>query len=67
MTKGHELLHRLHESLSHFEAAVVRREHKKPFLDSAVVLQQAVDDARQHVVQTVIELVRDAKAEYLQP
>ena len=66
MSKGHEMLHRLHQVLSEFEAAVVRREHKKPLLDDPVVRQQEVDAARQKVVNTVIALAREAREEYLE-
>lgn len=66
MSKGHEMLHRLHEVLSEFEAAVVRREHRKPLLDDPIVLQQDVDAARQKVVRAVIGIARDAREEYLE-
>jgi hypothetical protein len=65
MGKGQEYLHRLHEVLGDFEKAIVRREHRKPLLDDRVVLQQEVDDARQRVVDTMIELLREAQEEYL--
>ncbi len=64
MSKGHELLHSLHDSLAAFEEAVVHREHKKPFIDSKVSLQQEVDGARQRVVDQVLELVKEAREAY---
>ncbi len=64
MSKGKEFLHRLHEALGEFEKSIVRREHKK-LLDDRVVLQQNVDDARRKVVETVVELVKEAQVEYL--
>lgn len=63
MGKGHEFLHRLNEVLWELEQAVVRREHKK-LLDSAVSLQQEVDKARQHVIEVVVEVVKEAREEY---
>ncbi len=65
MAKGHELLHRIQEALSGFEKAVVQREHKKPILDSAVMLQDEVDKQRQNVVDTIIQVIKDAQGEYL--
>ena len=65
MGKGHEFLHLIQEALTEFENAVRRREHKK-LLDSSVSLQQDVDNARQHVVDTVVQVVKEAKEEYLQ-
>ncbi len=65
MGKGHELLHRVHEALNEFEQSVVRREHRK-MLDSKVSLQQDVDTARQHVVQTIIQVIKEAQEEYTQ-
>jgi hypothetical protein len=64
MSKGHEFLHRLHEVIAEFEAAIVRREHKKALLDNPVVLQQDVDAARQKLVKTMIGLAREASQEY---
>lgn len=66
MSKGHEMLHRLHEVLSEFESAVVRREHRKPLLDDPIVLQQDVDFARQKIVKAVIQIARDTREEYLE-
>lgn len=63
MGKGHEFLRRLHDVLDGFEKAVVRREHKK-LLDNPIVLQQSVDDARSKVVDTIVQLVKDAQKEY---
>ena len=64
MSKGQELLHPLHDALATFEKAVVQREHKKPFLDSKISLQQDVDNARQRLVDTVVELVKEAREAY---
>ncbi len=64
MSKGHELLHRLHEAIAGFEQAVVHREHKKPFIDSKVSLQQDVDKARQHLVNEVLDLIKEAREAY---
>lgn len=64
MSRGTEFLQRLHGVLNEFEQAVVRREHKK-LLDDPVVLRQQVDDARNRVVDTMVDLVREAQAEYL--
>lgn len=65
MAKGHEFLHRIHEALEEFEKVVVRREHKRPLLDSAVTLQQDVDRKRQQVVDTLVNLIKEAQEEYL--
>ncbi len=64
MSKGKELLHKLHEALATFEQAIVQREHKKPFIDSKVSFQQEVDGARQRVVDQVLELVKQAREAY---
>lgn len=64
MSKGKEFVRRLHQVLTDFEQAVVKREHKK-LLDNPIVLQQDVDAARQRVVDTMVELVRAAQEEYL--
>jgi hypothetical protein len=64
MSKGKEFVRRLHQVLTDFEQAVVKREHKK-LLDDPIVLQQDVDAARQRVVDTMVELVRAAQEEYL--
>ncbi len=64
MSKGQEFLHRLHEALGAFEKAVVQREHKKPFIDSKVTLQQDVDKARQRVVDEVVALMKEAREAY---
>ncbi len=65
MGKGQELLHRLYEVLDEFEQAIVKREHRKPLLEDKVVLRQAVDDARKKVVETVVQLIKEAEEEYL--
>lgn len=64
MSKGKEFLQRLHAVLNEFEQAVVHREHKK-MLDDPIVLRQAVDDARNRVVNMMVDLVKEAQAEYL--
>ncbi len=60
MGKGHEDLHTLHEALARFEGAIEQREHRKPFT-SKVTAQQEADDARQHVVEVVVQMVTDAR------
>ena len=63
MGKGHEFLHRLNEALLNFEQAVTRREHKR-MLDSAITLQQDVDDARQKVIEAAVEIAKEAREVY---
>jgi hypothetical protein len=63
MGKGHEFLHRLNEALLTFEQAVVKREHKR-MLDSAISLQQDVDEARQKVIQAAVEIAKEAREVY---
>lgn len=63
MGKGHEFLHRLSETLMAFEQAVVKREHKR-MLDSAVSLQQDVDEARQRVIEAAVEIAKEARETY---
>lgn len=60
MPGGREMMHRLQEALTAFEEAIKRREHRKP-LESKFPLQQDVDHAREHVVEVVVELVREAR------
>jgi hypothetical protein len=60
MGTGHEYLRTLHEALARFERAIKNREHRLP-LTGKVTLQQEADDARQHVVDTVVKLVTDAR------
>jgi hypothetical protein len=60
MGKGHEDLHTLHEALARFEHTVVQREHRKPFT-SKVTTQQEADNARQHVVEVVVQMVTNAR------
>ena len=60
MGKGHEDLHTLHEALALFEEALKQREHRGP-LTSKVTTQQAADDARQHVVEVVVQMVTNAR------
>ncbi|HET7791322.1 MAG TPA: hypothetical protein VFK78_11060 [Gemmatimonadales bacterium] len=56
MSVGKEHLHRIHESLSSFEAAIKEREHPGLMRDKTG-LQQEVDKARQRVVEVVLEVV----------
>lgn len=63
MGKGHEFLHRLNEALLQFEQAIIRREHKR-MLDSAISLQQDVDEARQGVIQAAVEIAKEAREVY---
>lgn len=60
MSNGRQQLHRIHEALGAFERAVVAREHKG-ITQSAVVLQQDVDRARDALVKTVVDMVTEAK------
>lgn len=63
MGKGHEFLHRIHKVLRELEDSIVRRENKK-LLDSKVTLQQGVDSARQRVIETVVQVVKEAAETY---
>ena len=56
MREGHEYVHQLQKALSEYEDAIVHREHKK-LLESKVSLQQDADNARQKVVDTVVDIV----------
>jgi hypothetical protein len=55
-TQGREYLARIHEALRGFEGAVVEREKFKP-LESKVTRQQEVDNARQLLVDTIVDIV----------
>ena len=50
------------EALSLFEAAISEREHRS-FVESKVMKQQAVDRARDRVIDEVMSLVRRTIAE----
>jgi hypothetical protein len=52
---GKEHLQKLHEALATFETAVREREHPG-LLRNKVALQQDVDNARQHVVEVVVQI-----------
>jgi len=56
MSVGKEYLHQLHEALAGFEEAIARREHPG-LLRSKIPLRQQVDNARQKVVDVVVEIV----------
>jgi hypothetical protein len=60
MSKGHEYLASIHERLRDFEAAVVERERFKP-LESKVTRQQHVDQARQKVVDAIVNIVTNER------
>jgi hypothetical protein len=60
--KGHEYLQRLHQVLNDFEEAVVEREGKG-LLDSKIPLRQGVDRARKRVVDEIVKIVTEARAE----
>ena len=60
MGKGHDDLHTLHEALASFEKAIEQREHRKPFTSKVTALQEA-DNARQQVVEVVVQMVTDAR------
>lgn len=60
MGKGHEYLTAIHERLRDFEAAVVERERFKP-LESKVSRQQHVDQARQRVIDGIVEIVTNER------
>lgn len=62
-SKGKEFVRRLNETLIEFEQAVVRRE-RKGMLDSAVTLQQEVDKARQRVIETAVQIAKEAREVY---
>ena len=56
MSKGKEMMKRVQDALSAFEAAIVARERRR--IGSKVALQQDVDNAREAVVNVVVGLVR---------
>ena len=60
MGEGHEHLKLVQDALRKFEEAVVERERHK-LLESKVVRQQTVDNAREKVVEVVVQLVTAEK------
>lgn len=56
MSVGKEYLHQLHEALAGFEGAIKQREHPGLFR-SKIPLRQQVDNARQKVVDVVVQIV----------
>ncbi len=60
MSEGREYLKQVQDALRKFEEAVVEREKHKP-LESKVTRQQAVDSAREKVVDVVVKLVTAEK------
>jgi hypothetical protein len=66
MSTGHEYVQRIQHALSEFEDAVVHREHKK-LLESKVSLQQDTDQARERVVQVVVDVVTQERLKQQQP
>lgn len=61
-SRGKEFLHRVHEVLGEFEAAV--RAHQGLLGRRSIVKRQEVDDARQRVVETIVQIVREAQEAY---
>lgn len=55
MSVGKEHLQKLHEALERFETAIKEREHPG-LLRNKVALQQDVDNARQRVVEVVVQI-----------
>ncbi|UCD25483.1 MAG: hypothetical protein JSW51_06090 [Gemmatimonadota bacterium] len=62
MSQGHEYVQRVQKALSEYEDAIVHREHKK-LLESKVSVQQDADNARQKVVDTVVDIVTKVRME----
>ena len=60
MGEGHEYLKQVQDALRKFEQTVVAREKHK-LLESKVTRQQAVDHAREKVVDVVVKLVTAEK------
>ncbi len=56
MSVGKEYLKQIHDALAEFEEAIKARENRVPFTGK-VTAQQAVDNARDRVVQAVVEIV----------
>jgi hypothetical protein len=61
MGRGQEYVQRVNQALENFEQAVVRREHKKPLLDSKVSLQQEVDRARDQLMEVIAKVVAEER------
>jgi hypothetical protein len=61
MSRGKEFLHRVHEVLGEFEAAV-RRE--RGLFGRSVARRQDVDIARQKVIETIVQVVKEAQEAY---
>lgn len=61
MGRGQEFLHRVHEVLDEFERAV--RQDRRTF-GRSIARRQAVDDARRKVVETIVQIVKDAREAY---
>ena len=57
---GKDYLHRIQESLSGFEEAIINRERWRP-LESKVMRQQDVDSARSKVVNVIVDLVTEER------
>lgn len=64
MSRGKEFLHRVHEVLGEFEDAV-RRE--RGLFGSTVARRQDVDNARQKVIETIVQVVKEAQEAYPKP
>jgi len=60
MSEGRENLKLVQDALRKFEQAVVEREKHK-LLESKVIRQQTVDNAREKVVDVVVKLVTAEK------
>jgi hypothetical protein len=60
MSEGREYLKQVQDALRKFEEAVVEREKHK-LLESKVIRQQTVDNAREAVVDVVVKLVTAEK------
>lgn len=56
MSVGKEYLKQIHEALAAFEEAVKARENA-PMLAGRTSLQQDVDNARERVVNVIVEIV----------
>ena len=63
---GKEYLHRIQESLSTFEKAIIDREKWRPF-ESKVMRQQDVDSARTRVVNVIVDLVTEERMKGQKP
>lgn len=61
MSKGQEYVKRVQDALANFEQAVVRRENKKPLVESKVALQQEVDRARQQLMEVIAKVVAEER------